>query len=108
MYIFVIYLYVKIKKKKCKSLCHSIHGQSLIIFKPVVGNWFSNKIQGDKFKVIWFHSRKLSDTQKRYSIGDREFLSIIDSLKKFQHLLIGKKVTIYTDHQNITYITYYQ
>ncbi|KAM9978249.1 hypothetical protein ACTFIY_012021 [Dictyostelium cf. discoideum] len=49
-------------------------------------------------------SRKLTDTQKRYSIGDREFLSIIDSLKKFQHLLIGKKVTIYTDHQNLTYI----
>ncbi|KAM9980536.1 hypothetical protein ACTFIY_002843, partial [Dictyostelium cf. discoideum] len=23
---------------------------------------------------------------------------------KFQHLLIGKKVTIYTDHQNLTYI----
>ncbi|KAM9960902.1 hypothetical protein ACTFIW_010062 [Dictyostelium discoideum] len=59
---------------------------------------------GDKFKVIWFHSRKLTDTQKRYSIGDREFLSIIDSLKKFQHLLIGKKVSIYTDHQNLTYI----
>ncbi|KAM9983570.1 hypothetical protein ACTFIY_000292 [Dictyostelium cf. discoideum] len=62
------------------------------------------QIQGDKFKVIWFHSRKLTDTQKRYSICDREFLSIIDSLKKFQHLLIGKKVTIYTDHQNLTYI----
>ncbi|KAM9954245.1 hypothetical protein ACTFIW_003786 [Dictyostelium discoideum] len=39
------------------------------------------QIQGDKFKVIWFHSIKLTDTQKRYSIGDREFLSIIDSLK---------------------------
>ncbi|KAM9975918.1 hypothetical protein ACTFIR_009759 [Dictyostelium discoideum] len=62
------------------------------------------QIQGDKFKVIWFHSRKLTDTQKRYSIGDREFLSIIYSLKKFQHLLIGKKVSIYTDHQNLTYI----
>ncbi|EAL66749.2 hypothetical protein DDB_G0281535 [Dictyostelium discoideum AX4] len=62
------------------------------------------QIQGNKFKVIWFHSRKLTDTQKRYSIGDREFLSIIDSLKKFQHLLIGKKVSIYTDHQNLTYI----
>ncbi|KAM9948577.1 hypothetical protein ACTFIT_009775 [Dictyostelium discoideum] len=49
-------------------------------------------------------SRKLTDTQKRYSIGDREFLSIIDSLKKYQHLLIGKKVSIYTDHQNLTYI----
>ncbi|KAM9967274.1 hypothetical protein ACTFIR_007514 [Dictyostelium discoideum] len=35
---------------------------------------------------------------------DVKFLSIIDSLKKFQHLLIGKKVSIYTDHQNLTYI----
>ncbi|KAM9975553.1 hypothetical protein ACTFIW_005426 [Dictyostelium discoideum] len=33
------------------------------------------QIQGDKFKVIWFLSRKLTKTQKRYSIGDREFLS---------------------------------
>ncbi|KAM9984048.1 hypothetical protein ACTFIY_000789 [Dictyostelium cf. discoideum] len=65
------------------------------------------QIQGDKFKVIWFHSRKLTDTQKRYSIGDREFLSIIDSLKKFQHLLIGKKVTIYTDHHNNIRQDYY-
>ncbi|KAM9997130.1 hypothetical protein ACTFIZ_007914 [Dictyostelium cf. discoideum] len=52
------------------------------------------QIQGDKFKVIWFHKVKH---------WRREFLSIIDSLKKFQHLLIGKKVTIYTDHQNLTY-----
>ncbi|KAM9985643.1 hypothetical protein ACTFIZ_000248 [Dictyostelium cf. discoideum] len=42
--------------------------------------------------------RKLSHTQKRYSICQNEFLSIIDSLKKFHHLLIGKKVTIFTDH----------
>ncbi|KAM9975649.1 hypothetical protein ACTFIW_000766 [Dictyostelium discoideum] len=48
----------------------------------------------DKFKVIWFHSRKLTDTQKRYSIGDREFLSNIDSQKKFQHLLIGRSKAI--------------
>ncbi|EGC35166.1 hypothetical protein DICPUDRAFT_15082, partial [Dictyostelium purpureum] len=62
------------------------------------------QIQGNSFKPIWFHSRKFSDTQKRYSIGDREFLAIIDSLKKFQYLLLGKKVTIYSDHQNLTYI----
>ncbi|KAM9975577.1 hypothetical protein ACTFIW_005450 [Dictyostelium discoideum] len=62
------------------------------------------QIQGNKFKVIWFHSRKLTDTQKRYNISDREFLSIIDSLKKFQPLLISKNVSIYTDLQNLTYI----
>ncbi|KAM9972547.1 hypothetical protein ACTFIR_011914 [Dictyostelium discoideum] len=70
-----------------------------VFFRPCV-----YQIQGDKFKVIWFHSRKLTDTQKRYSICDREFLSIIDSLKKFQHILIGKKVSIYTNHQKLTYI----
>ncbi|KAK5578211.1 hypothetical protein RB653_003164 [Dictyostelium firmibasis] len=36
--------------------------------------------------------------------GDREFLSIVDSLKKFQYLLMGKRVTIYTDHQNLLYV----
>ncbi|KAM9975620.1 hypothetical protein ACTFIW_005493 [Dictyostelium discoideum] len=62
------------------------------------------QIQGRKFKAIWFHSKKLTDTQKGYSIGERKFLSIIDYLKKFQHLLIGNKVSIYNDHQNLTYI----
>ncbi|KAM9975657.1 hypothetical protein ACTFIW_000774 [Dictyostelium discoideum] len=39
-------------------------------------------------KFICFHSRKLTDTQ---SIGDREFLSIIDSLKKFQYYKLVKR-----------------
>ncbi|KAK5583357.1 hypothetical protein RB653_004949 [Dictyostelium firmibasis] len=62
------------------------------------------QIQESRLRPIWFHSRKLSETQKRYSIGDREFLSIVDSLKKFQYLLMGKRVTIYTDHQNLLYV----
>ncbi|KAM9955122.1 hypothetical protein ACTFIW_008786 [Dictyostelium discoideum] len=45
----------------------------------------------DKFKVIWFLSRKLTDTQKRYSICERELLEVST---------IGKKVSIYTDTYN--------
>ncbi|KAM9954258.1 hypothetical protein ACTFIW_003799 [Dictyostelium discoideum] len=33
-----------------------------------------------------------------------ELLSIIDSQTKFKHLLIGKIVSTYTDHQNLIYI----
>ncbi|KAM9967270.1 hypothetical protein ACTFIR_007510 [Dictyostelium discoideum] len=43
-------------------------------------------------------------TLKRDTVSDREFFSIIDSPKKFQHLLIGEKVSIFTDHQNLTYV----
>ncbi|KAM9974245.1 hypothetical protein ACTFIR_003961 [Dictyostelium discoideum] len=41
---------------------------------------------------------------KKIQYSDREFFSIIDSPKKFQHLLIGEKVSIFTDHQNLTYV----
>ncbi|KAM9954859.1 hypothetical protein ACTFIW_000962 [Dictyostelium discoideum] len=33
-----------------------------------------------------------------------ELLSILDSQTKFKHLLIGKIVSTYTDHQNLIYI----
>ncbi|KAM9992059.1 hypothetical protein ACTFIZ_012737 [Dictyostelium cf. discoideum] len=69
MYIFVFYLYVKIKKKKCKSLCHSIHGQSLIIFKPVVGNWFCYKEINKSILDVNNNEYWDSDDEIEFSLG---------------------------------------
>jgi len=62
------------------------------------------QIQKGILRPIWFHSRKFTDTQRRYNIGDREMLAIFDSLHKFKHLLYAKKIAVYTDHKNIIFI----
>jgi RNase H-like domain found in reverse transcriptase/Integrase zinc binding domain len=50
-----------------------------------------------------FYSRKLQSAQKRYTTTERELLAIVETLKEFQKILLGQKITIYTDHQNLTY-----
>jgi len=50
-----------------------------------------------------FYSRKLNDAQKNYTTGEQELLSIVETLKAFRNILLGQKVTVYTDHKNILY-----
>jgi RNase H-like domain found in reverse transcriptase len=53
-------------------------------------------------RPIAFYSRKLQSAQKRYTMTEREFLAIVETLKEFQNILLGQKITIFTDHQNLT------
>ena len=54
--------------------------------------------------VIQFTSRSLSKSERRYSATKRELLAIVFALSKFQYYVLGKKVTVFTDHKPLTYI----
>lgn len=55
------------------------------------------------WRPLGFYSKKLTDTQKRYSTYDRELLAIYSGLKYFKHLVEGQRLIIKTDHKPITY-----
>ena len=52
-----------------------------------------------ELKPIAFGSRFLNDSEKNYSIGERELLAVAWGLEKLRFLLYGKKVFYNTDHQ---------
>ncbi len=52
-------------------------------------------------KPIAFCSRKMSPTQTRYTTTERELLAILETLKEFKNILLGQKIIIFTDHQNL-------
>ena len=52
-------------------------------------------------KPIAFYSRKLNAAQRNYTTGEREMLSIVETLRTYRNILLGHEVTIYTDHQNL-------
>ena len=52
-------------------------------------------------RPIAFFSRKLSETQQKYSITELELLAIIETLKEFKGMLWGQKINVFTDHKNL-------
>jgi hypothetical protein len=52
-------------------------------------------------RPLGFFSRKLSETQQKYSVTEIELLAIVETLKEFKGILWGQKLIVYTDHQNL-------
>lgn len=53
---------------------------------------------------IYFLSRTLSTTEQNYSTNEKELLAIIWALKKLRNYIYGiADLTIFTDHQSLTY-----
>lgn len=55
------------------------------------------------WKPLGFFSKRLSETQQRYSTYDRELLAIYMAIKHFRKLFEGRPLTIYTDHRPLVH-----
>jgi RNase H-like domain found in reverse transcriptase len=58
-----------------------------------------------KRRVVAYHSWALTPSERNYAVGDREFLAMIEGLKRNQYLVMGSphKLTLYTDHDNLRF-----
>ena len=54
-------------------------------------------------KPLAFYSRKMNPAQTRYTTGEQELLSIVETMKEFRDILLGHEVIVHTDHKNILY-----
>ena len=54
-------------------------------------------------KPLAFYSRKMNAAQRRYTTGEQELLSIVETLKEYRNILLGQNLVVYTDHKNIIY-----
>lgn len=56
-------------------------------------------------KIIAFWSGKCNWAQQNYTVNQLELLAIIESLKRFAHLLRGIEFHLFTDHKALEWLT---
>lgn len=74
-------------------------------FDKAYGAILSQK-RGDsnKEETIYAFSRTMDDTQRNYSVTDKELLAVVKAMEHFRRYLIGKEFILRTDHKAIAYI----
>ena len=55
-------------------------------------------------QLVAFYSKKLTPTEARYHVTDRELLAIYQTCMKQRQYLYGHRCTVYTDHKPLTYL----
>jgi len=55
--------------------------------------------------LISYFIEKLNDTKRKYSTYDKEFYVVIQALKKWMHYLIPREFVLYSDNQDLQFIT---
>ena len=54
--------------------------------------------------VVSFASRILNESEKNYSVTEKELLSIVFACNKFRTYILGYKITVRTDHKSISFL----
>ena len=59
---------------------------------------------GRGLQPVAYDSRKLSDTEARYSAYERELLGVVYAIGKWRHYVEGRHFTVRTDHSSLRYL----
>ena len=55
-------------------------------------------------RPIAFHSRTLSPAEQRHSSVEKEAYAVVEALRKWRHLLIGRHFTLVTDQKSVSFM----
>ena len=69
-----------------------------------IGGVLLQRNSQNETKPITYISRSLSQTESKYSITEKEALSVVWCVEKLHHYLYGKKFILSVDHQPLRYI----
>ena len=68
-----------------------------------IGGVLVQKLPDNSEQALAYFSKALNDTQKKYSVFDLELLAVFSAVKHFEHMLLDRTFTIFTDHLSLVH-----
>lgn len=62
-----------------------------------------HQINDNELEPLGFYSKRMTETQKRYSTYDRELLGIYQAIKHNKHMIEGRECIVFTDHKPLIF-----
>ena len=68
-----------------------------------LGAVLSQQCTDEKWRPVFYHSRKFSGAELNYDVHDKELLRVVDAFKQWEVYLLGllDTIEVFTDHQNL-------
>eukprot|EP00917_Polyrhabdina_sp_WS-2016_P019811 GHVP01042371.1.p1 GENE.GHVP01042371.1~~GHVP01042371.1.p1 ORF type:complete len:111 (+),score=13.85 GHVP01042371.1:506-838(+) len=92
---------------KCVALTLPTPGYPFILFCDAsderVGGALTQFI-GEEFQFLHFVSKKLTGTERRWSVSEKEVFAIVFFLEALERYIKGSKVIVLTDHQSLEHL----
>ncbi|ODM90370.1 Transposon Ty3-I Gag-Pol polyprotein [Orchesella cincta] len=66
-----------------------------------IGYCLMQRDDSNRPRVICYGSRLLNAAERGYATTEREFLSVVEAIKKLREYIYGQKIKLYCDHQSI-------
>ena len=94
--------------QKCELLHHPDFGKEFYLYTDASDKFYSGVLlqeaEDGKFVIIDMYSKMFSDTASKRHITSKEIMAIIESIKRWDTYLDGRKFTIHTDANNIVHL----
>lgn len=68
-----------------------------------IGAVLTQEVEGEEHPISYF-SQKLSPSERKYSVTERECLAVIRAIEKFRGYIEGTKFTVFCDHAALSYL----
>lgn len=96
----------KLELQRAATLTYPVAGKPLAIMADASNNCIGAVLQ-TQIEGTWcplgFYSKKMSETQQKYSTYDRELLAVYMALQHFHIMFEGRELIVYTDHKPLIY-----